>query len=425
MAARLAANEAELRGYAEDLECKVAERAAALVGAQEELRESEQRYRMLVEQAGDGIFISDMSGRYIQVNARGCAMLGYTLDELLGKHLRDLIPPEDLARQPLRLDELRDGRSLIVERRLICKGGALLPVEITAKMLSNGHMQGLVRDISERVRHEEELRCERALLAQRVEERTADLRVANAELVRAARLKDEFLASMSHELRTPLNAVLGLTEALREEIYGPLNERQARALVMMGESGNHLLALINDVLDLAKIGADKLGLEFSPLVVAQICESSMRMVAQAAQKKQLTTRVSVATADLLVHADVRRLRQILVNLLANAVKFTPDGGAIGLEATSDAARRTVTFTVWDTGIGIAADELSQLFQPFTQIDAGLSRHYEGTGLGLALARRLAQLHGGDIAVVSAPGQGSRFSVTLPWNLEQPTDYAAA
>jgi PAS domain S-box-containing protein len=260
----------------------------------------------------------------------------------------------------------------------------------------------------------EQLAEERALLTRRVAERTADLSATNAELARATRLKDEFLASMSHELRTPLNAILGRAEAMREEIYGPATERQQAALASIEESGRHLLALINDILDLSKIEAGKLSLELEETLVDNLCRESIRMVAQTALTKRITLTSTIDSAVDIIQADVRRLKQILVNLLSNAVKFTPAGGQVGLEVRGDAAQQTVTFTIWDTGIGIAKEDLTRLFQPFTQIDSSLSRQYDGSGLGLALVQRLTEAHGGSIGVESAPGQGSRFSVTLAW-----------
>jgi PAS domain S-box-containing protein len=260
-----------------------------------------------------------------------------------------------------------------------------------------------------------ELRDERAQLARRVAERTADLSLANAELVRAAGLKDEFLANMSHELRTPLNGILGRSEALQEEIYGPVTPKQVEVFQGITESGQHLLALINDILDLSKVEAGRITLERETLDIDMLCTASMRMVAQIAMTKQISLNTSIDTAAELISADERRLKQILVNLLSNAVKFTPRGGKIGLEVRSDAERQQVTFTVWDTGVGISEADLAKLFQPFIQIDNRLNRAYTGTGLGLALVRRLAEAHGGSVGVESVAGQGSRFSVILPWD----------
>ncbi|MBN1486048.1 MAG: GAF domain-containing protein, partial [Anaerolineae bacterium] len=261
----------------------------------------------------------------------------------------------------------------------------------------------------------EKLITERSLLAQRVVERTTDLSRANAELARAARLKDEFLASMSHELRTPLNAILSISEMLQEEIQGPITERQARSLSRIEESGRHLLALINDILDLSKIGAGKMELQITPVTVEDLCQASLRMIKQLAYKKRLKVVSTLDNTVTRLQADERRLKQILVNLLNNAVKFTSEGGSIGLEVTGDAEQEVVHFTVWDTGIGISLDDMQQLFQPFVQLDSSLSRQYMGTGLGLSLVSRMVELHGGSVSVMSEVGKGSRFTISLPWS----------
>jgi PAS domain S-box-containing protein len=270
-------------------------------------------------------------------------------------------------------------------------------------------------EIAERQRAEAELAQERALLAQRVEERTMDYMAANAELARAARLKDEFLASMSHELRTPLTAVLGMVEILKMEVYGPLTEQQVKSLDVIDESGRHLLELINDILDLSKIEADKLELEIEPVSVESVCQSSLQFIRQTALNKYIEVSFEHDTTVSVLHVDERRFKQILVNLLSNAVKFTPDEGRVGLEVVADPARQRARFVVWDTGIGIAAEDVERLFQPFVQLDSKLARQYSGTGLGLALVNRMVKMHGGEIAVESEPGKGSRFTVSIPWS----------
>jgi signal transduction histidine kinase/ActR/RegA family two-component response regulator len=246
------------------------------------------------------------------------------------------------------------------------------------------------------------------------------LQQSNEELLRANRIKDEFLAIMSHELRTPLNAVLGMSESLQEEIFGPLNPQQQQALQTIEKSGEHLLNLINDILDLSKIEANQLQLNLSPTVIADLCQASILLVLPQANKKQiqLTHRIPRNLPELLI--DPRRWRQALINLLNNAVKFTPAGGQVCLEVlcplptpTPAETRPVIRFSVQDTGIGIAPDNLTKLFQPFVQIDSALNRKYEGTGLGLALVKRIAELHGGEVGVSSELGVGSCFWIDLP------------
>src|SRR4029077_14005260 len=177
----------------------------------------------------------------------------------------------------------------------------------------------------------------------------------------ASSLKDEFLANMSHELRTPLNAILGMSEVLEEGIHGPLNDRQRKSLRTIEESGRHLLELINDILDLSKIEAGKLELAIAPVGVRALCEASVRMVREHAAKRRIRLSTTIDPSLVTLIADDRRLKQILVNLLSNAVKFTPEGGAVGLDVSSSAEQNTVSFSVWDTGIGISAAGIDQLF----------------------------------------------------------------
>ena len=250
-------------------------------------------------------------------------------------------------------------------------------------------------------------------LEQHVSQRTAELSQTNAELARSVRLKDEFLANMSHELRTPLNAVLGMSEALQEQTFGSLNEEQLDALSLIEESGRHLLTLINDILDLSKIEAGMLELQIDPVSVETVAQACLRLIKQTAHSKRLKVLFTLDELVPTVQADERYLKQILVNLLSNAVKFTPEGGRIGLEIMSEAAQNAVRITVWDTGIGISAEDIERLFQPFVQLDSRLARRYSGTGLGLALVYRMVELHGGSVSVESEVGQGSRFTITLP------------
>ncbi len=302
--------------------------------------------------------------------------------------------------QVLGLVELEDSQ---VER-------IFTPQEISlAQLLANQAASAI-----ENARLFERLEEERNLLAQRVQERTAELSRANAELAKAARLKDEFLAGMSHELRTPLNAILGSAEILQTGVFGTLNEKQLKFSKNIEESGTHLVTLINDILDLSKIEAGKMEMEMGPVSMESVCEASLRMVKQLAHNKQLEVFQSINGQELALQADERRLKQMLVNLLSNAVKFTPEGGQIGLEVVADEAEQIVHFAVWDTGIGIAQEDMHRLFQPFVQLDSRLARQYTGTGLGLSLVARMAELHGGGISVESEVDQGSRFTISLPW-----------
>ncbi len=264
---------------------------------------------------------------------------------------------------------------------------------------------------------------ERQQAQNQLTERNQQLAVTNIELERATRLKDEFLANMSHELRTPLNAILGMTEGLQDEIFGIVNERQLQALDTIEGSASHLLSLINDILDVAKIESGQIKLEYSHVAVEQLCSSSLTFVKQQALKKhiQLNTQIPPHLPDLFV--DEIRMRQVLLNLLTNAVKFTPEGGTVTLAVSllsqaEDPARPTsLHIAITDTGIGIAPENISKLFKPFVQIDGALNRQQTGTGLGLALVKQIVELHGGQVGLTSELGVGSCFTVDLPYELE--------
>ncbi len=279
-------------------------------------------------------------------------------------------------------------------------------------------------ELVERMRIQRELQEERALLAQRVEERTSELSETNTQLKSALRTKDEFLATMSHELRTPLNAIMLLSESMQNGVYGDVQERQVTVLNNVKQSARHLLSLINDILDMSKIEAGMFELDIGPVAASAICRNSLLIVEESARSKNIELVHNIAPDVDSVAGDERRLAQILVNLLSNAVKFTPDGGRVGLDVTTDHHGDMVNFTVWDTGIGIPADDQQRLFQPFVQLDSKLSRLYEGTGLGLALVDRLTKLHGGTVTLESTVNQGSRFCVSIPRQDAEEDDFMA-
>jgi signal transduction histidine kinase/ActR/RegA family two-component response regulator len=255
-----------------------------------------------------------------------------------------------------------------------------------------------------------------AIFEQQLQERTAQLTEVNAALENATRLKEEFLATVSHELRTPLTGILGMAEALQEEIHGTLNAKQLHCVRLVEQSGRQLLTMINNILDLTRLEAGQMELRRDLYGVGSLCDACLHMIAPLAERKRQTIAYSITPMSMETAGDYRRTEQILVNLLSNAVKFTPEGGEIGLEVRGDAAAGTITYVVWDKGIGIAPENIAILFQPFVQLDSSLSRQFGGAGLGLALVRRLVELHGGSTTVTSALGQGSRFGVTLPWHM---------
>ncbi len=271
----------------------------------------------------------------------------------------------------------------------------------------------------------------------------ANLESANLELMRVSKLKDEFLAMMSHELRTPFNSILGVSECLLDEVYGEINPNQKKAIAIIEKSSNHLLKLINDILDISKLTTGLVKLDIASVAIADLCNSSLDLVKEQALKKKIQITINISPEVEFFEADPLRMRQVLVNLLNNAVKFTPIGGKVRLDIkidpplgklvtssnvtkTSDLLDRVadnqevfnthswIYFEIIDTGLGIAPSDQNRLFQPFIQIDSGLNRNYEGIGIGLSIVKQIVELHNGYVDLSSQLGQGSCFTVRIPF-----------
>ncbi len=382
------------------LEANLLRSVASAVAAarQAQLNQEElQRQFAAIEAASDGIAVIDRDGDYIYLNPAYLQLFGYSQpEELIGNHWKNIYPPEERDRLE------RDILPIVIqqgywagEATAVRQDGSTFARGLSLTIAQNGELVCVCRDITQRKQAEEQLR------------RT------NAELERATKLKDEFLANMSHELRTPLNAIIGISEALQEEVYGPLTEKQQRSLGTVEKSGQHLLQLINEILDLSKIESGKMELQPTSISARSLCNSSLAFVKELANKKQVVLSLDLSETDFSFVADERRMRQVLVNLLNNAVKFTPEGGRVTLRARKQLSDLTVLFAVEDTGIGIPADKIDTLFEAFVQIDSSLSRRYEGTGLGLPLVKRIAELHGGTVTVETEVDRGSTFTVSLP------------
>lgn len=260
-------------------------------------------------------------------------------------------------------------------------------------------------------RDQAQARSMRTLAAERDASHVA-LASVTAALQRAEQSRDMFLAGLSHELRTPLSAILGAAELLNDGALGALTSQQRAAVRRIERGGSHLLDLVARLLDYVALWSGQATANYATISIAQICQNSLDAVRPAIQAKEIQLMSSVP-AEGTLHADGERLTQMLIVLLENAIKFTPAGGQIGLEVALGAPAGYIELTVWDTGIGIPEAQRDQLFQPFMQLDARLARAYQGAGLGLALAQRVVEIHGGSIAVESTPGQGSRFTIHIP------------
>ncbi len=387
-------------------------------------------YRQLVEELPLVVYVALPGGKLQYVSPQIERLLGHPQADWLNGTVRwrMLVHPDDLNNIVEYNDYCRrNGLEFNAEYRMVGADGAMIWVKDRGVPHAHGDshaMHGVLVDITALKTVQAELAEERRLLLDRVAERTEELQRANSELARAARIKNEFLSSMSHELRTPLHAVLTLSESLEEGVYGPLSDRQKRTAQTIVESGRHLLTLINDLLDLTKIEAGRAELQIDMVDLHDVLAGAVRMIERQAQLKGVRLICSFDAALPPIEADARRLRQMVVNLLSNAVKFTPPGGRIELLTRCCPTDQRVAIDVCDTGIGISAEQQLLLFQPFSQADSSLSRLHGGSGLGLALVRRLSELHGGTASVRSSPGRGSTFTIELPY-LPAPSAVTAA
>jgi PAS domain S-box-containing protein len=359
--------------------------------AEEELRLTQ----AAMDRSSEAISLLDRAGRYLNVNDATCRQLGYGREELLGMTVFDIATQTDPQNWAERWQTHKMQGSSSIEGHRLTKDGRTIPVDITISHFQYGEDEYLftvARDASVRRQIELELRTARDL----------------AEAANQA--KSQFLANMSHELRTPLNAIIGFSEVISSALFGPLDARYRDYAQDINGSGHHLLRIINDLLDLSKVEAGRLELHDTPVAISTIFETCRRMVSDRAATGGVA--FEIRPTDLEVSADELRLEQVLLNLVTNAVKFTPAGGAVSMSAALEPSGE-IAISVADTGIGIAAEDIPRALQPFGQVDNSLARAHGGTGLGLPLALRLVELHGGTLTIESERGAGTTVTVILP------------
>uniref|UniRef100_A0A7C1JIK1 histidine kinase n=1 Tax=Caldilinea aerophila TaxID=133453 RepID=A0A7C1JIK1_9CHLR len=404
-AAQEAANE-----LAQTLEARIAERVRAL-------QRSERWLQQIIDLVPHLIYVKDGEGRYLLINRSAAATFGLTPEEVIGRRDVELQPSPEMAAR-FRAEDLqviREGVTISIrEEQVKFHDGTMHTLQTIKQPLrledqDTPVVLGVGIDITELKQAEAALKAVDAELRRSHEE----LQAANVALQNAARMKDEFMATISHELRTPLSSILGLTEALQTEIHGALNAQQHRLLKLIQTSARDLLLLINNLIDFSRIEAGDIFLQIETFDVVALSKLAVTRIAPEAENKRQAIQFAASCDQLLVEGDQLRYIQILLNLLSNAIKFTPEQGELGVLVENDAASATARITVWDHGIGIDEEGMAHLFRPFVQLDSSLRRRYPGVGLGLALTKRLVELLGGQIAVESTPGQGSRFTVILP------------
>ncbi len=408
-------NQGELEHLAE----AVTETTKVLKSKSEELRESEMRFRSVAQSANDAIISADYAGTIISWNRGAETIFGYGEDEVLGKPLTVLMPERYRELHRTGLERLvSTGEERILGKTLewygLRKNGSEFPLDLSIaswKTEEGTFFSGIIRDITERKQATEALQALTASLEQRVQERTAELEIARDQALMATEHKSEFLAGMSHELRTPLNAVIGFSEVLLEKMFGELNPKQEEYLQDILSSGRHLLALINDILDLAKIESGQMELEVTTFDLPTLLRDALTLMREQATRHGIKTTLEIDSQLGDCTADQRKVKQTLLNLLSNALKFTPDGGSVFLKAIPN--RSVVEISVSDTGIGIDPDHQEKIFDEFYQAEGNYTGKREGTGLGLALTKKFVELHGGQIWVKSEVGRGSTFTFSLP------------
>ena len=394
---------------------------------EETLRASEKKYREVVMSANSIILRWSGDGRITFMNEFGLNFFGYSEKELIGRPLLGTIVPEsdstgrdldrmltEIRNDPKKFEHnineniLRNGERVWIDWRnrvvLDAQGRVMEILSIGSDITDLKQAEEQIRKLNEDLQHHADT------LEKRVQERTAELAVAKEQAESADHLKSAFLATMSHELRTPLNSIIGFTGILLQGLAGPLNEEQQKQMGMVQSSSRHLLNMINDVLDISKIEAGQLSLSIDSFELRPSIEQIVKLVSPMAEKKKIDLQLDIDDDVSIGTLDQRRLEQVILNLLNNAVKFT-EKGLVRVSCRSENDRYLLS--VADTGIGIGPEDLPGLFQPFHQIDTGLSRKHEGTGLGLSICKKLMNMMNGTIDVESRLGEGSTFTIRFP------------
>ncbi|MCB0463125.1 MAG: ATP-binding protein [Flavobacteriaceae bacterium] len=386
-----------------------------------EKRQAETNNQMLlslIETSDDFIGLATLEGKPVYLNAKGRQLVGLDIDEDLPNSVADFFPENYrdsiLNKHFLDIHDSNKWNGEVQFKNF--KTGNLIPIEMSSFLIRDNitnepiALGNVATDITERKRTETELKKHKNNLEELVELRTSQLEKEKIKAQSADLMKSAFLATMSHELRTPMNSIIGFTGILLKEYAGPLNEEQKKQLSMVKTSGQHLLGLINDILDISKIEAGKLKVSFAPFNYLTTLEKTIDFLSPQAVKKGLVIETEITELEIIINSDERRVEQVLLNLLSNAIKFSEKGTIL---VKVDIIENLLVTQIIDQGIGISKKDLNKLFMPFIQLNGGLNRTHEGTGLGLAICKSLITKLGGSIHVKSKKGEGSNFTFKLP------------
>ena len=376
---------------------------------------AQMRLAAIVQSSDDAIVSKDLNGIVMTWNAGAERVFGYTAAEMIGQSITKVIPAERLDEETFVLREVRAGRRVEhFETVRQHKSGRLLDISLTVSPIldANGRVIGASKIARDVTKHKRLLEAERQSQVRAETARRQVLEVENLRFQESSRLKSEFVANMSHELRTPLNSIIGFAELMVDERHGPMPPKYAAFTSLILKSAQHLLQLINDILDLAKVESGKIDLTPEHVDLASVVDDVTSVVGGLARQRDIRIQTIVDPGIGDVHLDANRFKQVLYNYLSNAVKFSADHGRVEVRVTPKGADQ-LCVEVEDWGIGIRDEDVHRLFTEFQQLDASTAKHYKGTGLGLALTKRIVEAQGGTVGVRTQLGSGSTFFATLP------------
>lgn len=391
------------------------------------LQEAKEYLNNILNDSADMIITTDITGKIVEFNKGSERILGYTKDEVVGRDMSGFYQ-DSQERENILMFLDREDHVSNYETRLMTKDGKPIDISLTISHIRNNKGDiigtvGISKDITEDKRIRKELESKNSELKElnenlekRILERTMQIEKVNKELERSNKLKSHFIASMSHELRTPLNSIIGFSDILLSGAFGGLNEKQTRYVTNVLNSGKHLLQLINSILDLARIEAGKMHIEYNQFIVASIVDEVINIIQPMTHKKDISLNLENNVDKLVITADEVMFKQILYNLLTNAIKFTNNNGkvSVSLKMAEDLGEKEVLrVSVIDTGIGIKSEDRERIFGQFEQAEGAKSKEHGGLGLGLALTKSLVEMHGGKIYLESEIGRGSEFSFVIP------------